>query len=136
MSDKVTGGCHCGAVRYECSAAPLKAGHCQCSNCQKFSGTGHASNVMLLKEAFSSTGDVSLYEYQAESGNTMTRAFCKKCGTPVYGTSSGNEKVVMIRAGGLDDPTLFDPAFVLFTGKGLPWDTVDPEIPSFPGMPG
>ena len=135
MSDKVTGGCQCGAVRYECTEGPIMAGHCQCTNCQKFSGAGHASNMMLSKAAFTVTGDVTCYEYPADSGNTMQRFFCPKCGSPVYGGSSGNPDGVMVRAGGLDDPGIFEAKFCLFTDSAQPWDHIDAAIRSFPGMP-
>jgi len=132
----VSGGCHCGAVRYECTSDPVKAGHCQCKNCQKFTGTGHAVNVLVMASDFTVTGECSTYEYKAESGNTMLRYFCPKCGTPTHGTSSGNDAVVVIRAGSMDDPSKFDAAFVLFVGEGQAWDSVPDDIPHFPGMPG
>ena len=135
MSEKITGGCQCGAVRYECTKGPLAAGHCQCVNCQKFTGAGHASNMMFHKDTFSVTGEMSTYEYKADSGNTMMRYFCSKCGSPVYGTSSGNMAVVMLRAGGLDDPSIFEANFALYSINGQKWDHIDPSIKSFPGMP-
>ena len=135
MSDTITGGCQCGAVRYECTEEPIVAGHCQCTNCQKFSGTGHASNMMLPKAAFSVTGEVSSYEYSADSGNTMYRFFCPNCGSPVYGSSSGNPDGVMVRAGGLDDPAIFEAKFCLFTESAQSWDDMDSSIAAFPGMP-
>ncbi|MBL6932834.1 MAG: GFA family protein [Rhodospirillales bacterium] len=135
MSDAITGGCQCGAVRYECTEEPVFAGHCQCTNCQKFSGTGHASNMLFSKAAFSTTGDTSTYEYQADSGNTLTRHFCPKCGSPVYGTTDANVDAVMIRAGGLDDPSIFEANFALYSESAQAWDTIDPSIKSFPGMP-
>lgn len=135
MSDKISGGCQCGAVRYECSEGPMAAGHCQCTNCQKFSGTGHATNMMLPKDAFTVTGEVTRYEYTADSGNTMTRFFCSKCGSPVYGFGSGNPAGVMIRVGGLDDPSIFEAGFSFFTDSAQDWDHIDPSIKSFPGMP-
>lgn len=135
MDVKISGGCQCGAVRYECGEGPIAAGHCQCTNCQKFTGTGHASNMMLPKDAFSVSGQVTRYEYTADSGNTMTRFFCTTCGSPVYGTGSGNPAAVMIRAGGLDDASIFEANFALFSDSALSWDHIDPSIKSFPGMP-
>ncbi|MBT4933091.1 MAG: GFA family protein [Rhodospirillaceae bacterium] len=135
MAEKITGGCQCGAVRYECNAEPMFAGHCQCTNCQKFSGTGHATNMMLPKDAFTVTGEVTCYEYTADSGNTMTRFFCSKCGSPVYGASSGNPAGVMVRVGGLDDPAIFEANFSLYAESAQSWDDIDPSIKTFPGMP-
>jgi hypothetical protein len=135
MSETITGGCQCGAVRYECTEAPIVAGYCQCTNCQKFTGTGHATNMMLSKAAFTVSGEVSTYEYDADSGNNMHRVFCPKCGSPVYGGSSGNPNGVMIRVGGLDDPSIFEAKFSVYKDSALDWDLIDDAVPSFPGMP-
>lgn len=40
MPNTITGGCACGAIRYECTAEPVAAMHCQCRDCQHSSGTG------------------------------------------------------------------------------------------------
>ena len=43
MSKAFTGGCACGAIRYEIPAEPLVMSDCQCRDCQRKSGTGHGS---------------------------------------------------------------------------------------------
>jgi hypothetical protein len=43
MNDEVkhyTGGCLCGALRYEAVGEPLGSGHCYCGDCRKASGSG------------------------------------------------------------------------------------------------
>ena len=128
------GGCHCGNVRYTISTDPLWAGHCQCTNCQKFSGTGHASNLLVPAEAFSVSGGMSTYEYDADSGNRMVRYSCSNCASPIYGTTSGNLAVVVVRAGSLDDRTVFDPKAIVYTDSALAWDKQDGDLPGFPKM--
>jgi len=135
MSTSITGGCQCGAVRFESTAEPLFGGHCQCTNCQKFSGTGHASNLMVPKDAFAVTGEVTFYEYDADSGNHMTRAFCPTCDSPVYGFGSGNPAGIMLRAGTLDDTSHFKPQVLLFTASAAEWDHVQGGLAEFSGMP-
>jgi len=135
MSDPITGGCHCGAVRYTLNSEPLWGGHCQCTNCQKFGSAGHISNLVAPKAAFDVSGEMSAYEYDADSGNRMTRYICKVCGTPIYGVGSGNPDGVVIRAGSLDDSSVFDAKAVIYTDSANDWDTVDAGLPTFPGMP-
>jgi hypothetical protein len=43
MVQAYTGGCACGAIRFEIIAEPLFQNHCQCLDCQRTSGTGHGS---------------------------------------------------------------------------------------------
>lgn len=135
MTNTITGGCQCGAVRYESTGEPIVGAHCHCSNCQKFSGAGHASNMIVPADGFSTTGDMSSYEYKAESGNDMVRYFCSKCGSPIYGTGSSNPKVVVLRAGGFDDPSVFQAKVSLFTPQAAPWDHIDDNAARFDGMP-
>ena len=40
MSDAYTGGCACGAIRYEIADEPIAMLDCQCLDCQQMSGTG------------------------------------------------------------------------------------------------
>jgi hypothetical protein len=38
MSQAYTGGCACGAIRYEISVEPIFQAECQCRDCQRMSG--------------------------------------------------------------------------------------------------
>ena len=135
MSDPITGGCHCGAVRYTLSSPPMWGGHCQCTNCQKFSSAGHLSNMVAAKADFDVSGDMTEYSYKADSGNDMSRYSCPVCATQIYGKSSGNPDGIVLRVGSLDDPTHFDPKAVIYTESSVAWDTVDTSLPTFPKMP-
>ena len=135
MSEPITGGCHCGAVRFSLNAEPFWGGHCQCTNCQKFSSAGHTSNVVAAKADFEVSGELSEYSYDADSGNRMTRYVCAVCSTPVYGVGSGNPDGVVIRVGGFDDASRFDAKAVIYTDSCAAWDVVDPDLPTFPKMP-
>lgn len=129
------GGCHCGAVRYEATAEPLMTGHCQCRCCQQLSGAGHASHIALPKAAVAITGEVKTYRWQADSGNSVTSAFCPNCGSPVYGLSSGFPDMLTIRAASLDDPSLFRPQMVVFSKSAQPWDQIGGDLSTFATMP-
>jgi len=135
MSDSITGGCHCGAVRYTLGTPPMWAGHCQCTNCQKFSSAGHISNMVVAKDAFEVSGELQAYSYDADSGNHMTRYVCPVCATPIYGESSANPTAVVLRAGSLDDASVFDAKAVIYTDSAVSWDAVDTGLPTFPKMP-
>jgi hypothetical protein len=43
--------------------------------------------------------------------------------------------MIFLRASSLDDVDVFKPQFVVYTASGAAWDTVDPNLPTFPGMP-
>ena len=135
MTGNLTGGCYCGAVRYDCAAEPVVMGHCQCTQCQKFSSTGHSSHIGVPKAAVTLTGATKHYDAKADSGNTVSRHFCPTCGCQVYSTNSGFPDMLFLRAPSLDDPSLFQPQLLVFTASAQRWDLIDPALPSFEGMP-
>ncbi len=126
-----TGSCACASVRYEFSAEPLFSGHCQCRDCQKLTGSGHAPLMMIPQVSFRVTGKPRFYERKADSGNTVQSAFCQECGSPLYGLSSGFPDAVLVLAGSLDDPGRFVPRMVIYAESGHRWDYMDPSLPQF-----
>lgn len=131
----LTGGCLCGAVRYVCEAEPMFAGHCQCRDCRRETGSGHSSHFAVPEESLTLTGTLQLYESPTDSGSVSTRGFCPVCGSPILYRSKGMPGFVLITAGSLDDPARFEPTFVVFAAGAATWDTIDPALERFEGMP-
>ena len=52
-----TGGCTCGAVRYRIEAEPVRSFQCQCRDCQRDTGSGHASVMVFPRAAMQVTGE-------------------------------------------------------------------------------
>lgn len=131
----LAGGCACGRVRYASTVDPLTALYCQCRDCQRDSGTGHSCHVMLPKSSLSLTGNLKLYESEADSGNPVYRGFCPECSSSItYGTAAFPD-AVFVTAGSLDDPTWFKPVMVVYVSSAQPWDHVDPSLRRFLEMP-
>jgi hypothetical protein len=130
-----TGGCACGAIRYKIAADPVMAFHCQCRDCQKATGSGHASALVFPRPAVEVTGSPKFHETPADSGNIGRRGFCTSCGSLVLGGSSGVPDLLCVFAGSLDDPSRFAPQAVLYHSRAQPWDIVDPALTTFPAMP-
>ena len=136
MSNAFTGGCACGAIRYEISSEPLFSNHCQCRDCQHKSGTGHGSYMTFpAREAVKLTGEAAHWDMAADSGNVKTRAFCPTCGSPVYLLFKAMLGVFAVHAASLDDPAKFKPQAVTYGVRGYTWDLLDPALPKFDKMP-
>jgi hypothetical protein len=135
MSQGFSGGCLCGAVRYQSSASPQVVGHCHCVDCRKSSGTGHCTHVVIPEDAFKVSGEVKFYDRPADSGNIVSRGFCPNCGSPVYSKNSGMPGMVFPRASSLDDPEIATPQMVVYASRAPSWDHVDPALPAFATMP-
>ncbi len=135
MASKHTGGCACKAIRYEINADPAMTGMCQCQDCQRATGTGHATAMMFPEAAMKMTGTPKFHAVKADLGSTVSRGFCANCGSPVMSRTTGMPGVAIIYVGSLDDPSVFQPQMSVYSKRGHAWDKLDPAMPKFPAMP-
>jgi hypothetical protein len=135
MSQTYTGGCACGAVRYEISGEPIFQNHCQCRDCQRKSGTGHGSYLTFARGGVVQHGQARHWDIVADSGHAKTRAFCPTCGSPVYMTFSAMPEIFTVHAASLDDPQRFTPQVLTYASRAYAWDALDPALPAFATMP-
>ena len=136
MSEAYTGGCACGAIRYEIAGDPMVMNDCQCRDCQRKSGTGHGSYLTFpSRKAVTLSGQAKHWDIVGDSGNVKTRAFCPTCGAPVYLTFAAMPDLFTIHAASLDDPARYKPQAVTYRVRGHDWDFLDPAVPQFDKMP-
>ena len=135
MSKPYTGGCACGAVRYEITGEPIVMVDCQCRQCQFESGTGHASHVTFKAAEVKLSGNATTWDMVGDGGTRKRRAFCPTCGSPVYMTFPDVPDIFIVKPASLDDPGSYRPNFVTWTAAGRPWDYLDPALPKFDKMP-
>ena len=124
----LTGRCACGTTKYTLIQEPKFSYLCQCRQCQKATGAGHAALMMVAAEALEVHGRVKAYSQRSDSGNVNSRHFCRVCGTPLVFESSGYPHLRFLTAGSLDDPSRFSPTQVLWHSAGQPWDLLDSSL--------
>lgn len=117
MSETITGGCQCGAVRYELDRAP-EAEFCHCGMCRKATGGAYAALASIPKAEFRWIhGSPAFFA----SSTAAARGFCSACGTPLtfaYNDSKGLDVTI----GSLDDPGVAGPVKLEFAVEHrLPW---------------
>ena len=130
-----TGGCLCGAVRYQCDGEPVMAGHCHCEDCRRSSATGHSSHLAVPEASVRIAGALAAYARPADSGAMITRYFCPTCGAAVSSTNSGMPGLVFLRASSLDDLEIFKPQMHVYVSRAASWDRRDDSLPAFETMP-
>ncbi len=135
MTAPYTGGCACGAIRYEIVSEPLMSVHCQCLDCQRITGTGHASFLAFPAAQARLVGTPKFHGVTADSGNTASRGFCTNCGSFVVAMSTGFPDFFLVSAGSLDDPSRFAPQAVVYASRAQRWDVVDSNLTRFPKLP-
>lgn len=102
MSSK-TGGCLCGAVRYELTETPTEYAACHCGMCRKFTG-GIELGLMVPSGGVTWAKDESLQTFT--SSEWAERGFCNICGSSLFWrlTAPGEmQGLLSLSAGSLDD---------------------------------
>jgi hypothetical protein len=126
-----TGGCVCGAIRYECTAEPIMMGKCHCRDCQRVSGGPFVPFVVVPAKAFRFTrGQLHYHFTDSLKRGKHKRGFCADCGSRLTGAESDRpSSIIGLVAGSLDDPSWFRAQMDIFTEDAQPWDLIDPTLP-------
>ena len=135
MSRPFSGGCACGAIRYECTADPVFSWNCHCRDCQRASGSAFCPVSYVPKATLSSTGAVTYHEVKAESGRAVRRGFCPQCGSPIFILAELVPDLIGVWAASRDEPDQFQPAVNVWTASGQPWDEMHAALPACPKAP-
>ena len=137
MSDfKLTGGCHCGAVRYVLTAPPLLAYACHCTECQSISASAFATSCGVLEDTMHiERGKLERIDWTVESGAHRYGEFCKACGVRVRHGSEPSLGVFSLRGGTLDDPKWATPAAHTWQSSALEWFTPPEDALLYDGQP-
>lgn len=120
MTDR-TGGCLCGAVRYEIKGEPMMTAVCHCTHCQRQSGGVFSTNLGIPESAYVQTGDTKVYEDTGDSSQPVLRYFCPNCGSPILSTIAAMPGMVMVKAGTLDDMSGLTPGVEIYTDHAASW---------------
>jgi hypothetical protein len=121
MKLPLTGGCQCGAVRYEIDAEPLTVIACHCTECQKQSASAFGMTVPVLRAALRIVkGEPKHWSRIAESGNELGAMFCPTCGVRLY-HEPANKALLNVKAGTLDDRSWAQPVGHIWADMAQPW---------------
>ena len=136
MSDALTGGCLCGAVRYRCEGEPDSMGLCQCERCQRQSGSAFLIAMVFAKQnVVIEQGELKTFEARADDGSTLSRHFCPSCGSSMMVTLDRYPEIRSLMGGTVDDKTRIKPAFCLWCSSGQPWLKLPEGIDLYPDYP-
>jgi hypothetical protein len=130
----LSGGCMCGAVRFELTRPPAWMYHCHCSTCRRASGASCATNVVASFDALAITqGAECIDAYESSPGKR--RYFCSRCGSPLYSRGAAAPDVISVRAGTLHDSPGLQPAYHAYAAEAAPWSGFGDGLPRFEGAP-
>jgi len=136
MKLPLTGGCQCGALRYEIRAEPLTVYVCHCTECQRQSGSAFGMSVMVPRPALVYTkGNPRRWKRTADSGRTIESDMCELCGVRPVNHPGANDKVSIVKPGTFDDARWLHPIGHIWTGSAQPWVTIPKDSIIHEGHP-
>lgn len=132
----LSGGCHCGALRYAIEQAPLMVYNCHCTNCQKIGGGAFATSVTVLEAGFAFThGEPRTLEWNADSGSRRFGWFCADCGSRIAHGQHPSIGVLSVRGGTFDDTSWIEPVGDIWIRSAQPWVDLPESRLQFDGQP-
>ncbi len=132
MSMPLTGGCGCGAVRFELTAPPVTAVYCHCTRCQRRTGTAAAATARV------EPGSVRIVQGEDHlrrwsPGEGLMKTFCAECGSAVFAEYRDGRGIAAVRMGAFDEDPGIRPSARQFTAYAAPWEPIpDDGLPRHP----
>ena len=75
----ITGSCLCGSVSYQFHAPEYVFQYCHCSRCRKFTGSAHASNILVAPDQFEwLEGEDMVGRFEHPDARHFATCFCKR----------------------------------------------------------
>lgn len=127
-----SGGCLCQKVQYKILSEPLSQGICYCQQCQKSGGAYGSPLLVLLKSQFEcATENLSSCTTQSDRGSSVTRHFCKACGSHIFSQISDVPDILTVKAVTLEDFKNFVPQYLVWTKSAAPTCPLPNDVPTF-----
>jgi len=120
-NNKISGSCLCGKVSYQFEGPIRIFQYCHCSRCRKFTGSAHASSILIDPSQFEwLRGEEHVGRFELPEAKHYATSFCKHCGSSLpWLTQSG--KAVIVPAGTLDDDPQARPIHNVYYADRAPW---------------
>ncbi|GAA4040182.1 GFA family protein [Parerythrobacter jejuensis] len=128
----LTGGCHCGAIRYEIKGEVINHSLCHCTDCRRATGAPMVGWAMTSDENLTITGEPSIYA-SSEHGR---RYFCVQCGTGLFYSNAENlPGLVDTQTATLDEPEALPAQAHIQTADRIAWMKDVHTLPEFERFP-
>jgi hypothetical protein len=123
-----TGGCFCGAVRYEASGSPRHLCYCHCESCRRAAGSPAVAWGTFDRASFRITRG-TLAEFR--SSKPVLRGFCAGCGSCLTYRHEKRSDDIDVTVATLDQAAQLAPRMHVWVVDKLPWVRIDDGLPQF-----
>ncbi len=125
---RATGGCLCGAVRYQVHGSLRGVVNCHCGQCRRSHGH-HGAYSEAARTDLKLTEDRGLTWYASSAA--ARRGFCAACGSSLFWQRKGTDHT-SIAAGSFDQPNGLTTVGHVFTAERADYYTIDDDLEQWP----
>ena len=126
-----SGTCLCGVFKYTVTGSFGDVRYCHCSKCRRGNGTAFSANARVQKSQWTLEGPKdNVTEFEHTPG--MFKAFCARCGSPLYARSSQAPNDIRVRLGSFDGNLDVNITGHVWTSSKATWYTIEDSIPCYP----
>jgi hypothetical protein len=119
----LTGGCNCGAVRFEISEPLLGAAYCHCTRCQRRTGTAASPSAAVKPGTFRIvSGEDRIRRWNA--GDGTDKVFCGTCGSHLFSQDPTNPEIINVRMGSFDSDPGLRPTGRVHIASAAAWEPI------------
>jgi hypothetical protein len=128
----LTGGCLCGAVRFEITQPLASALYCHCTRCQRRTGTAASASATVVPGSLRILeGEELVQGYRPPDG--FEKVFCSACGGALWSRHRDDPQVIGVRLGAIDGDPGIRPTLRQYTGYAATWEPIpDDGLPRYP----
>ncbi len=129
---RLTGGCNCGAVRFEVTEPLVSARYCHCTRCQRRTGTAASASAAIVPGSFHIVqGEDRLRAWKPADG--AEKWFCGECGSAMFTRDREDPERIAVRMGVFDEDPGVRPSARQFVAYAAPWEPIpDDGLPRYP----
>jgi hypothetical protein len=126
-----SGTCLCGVFKYTVTGSFGDVRYCHCSKCRRGNGTAFSANARVQKSQWTLEGPKDkVTEFEHKPG--MFKAFCSRCGSPLYARSSQDPDDIRVRLGGFKENLDVNITGHVWTSSKATWYTIEDSIACYP----
>lgn len=131
MDTRLTGGCGCGAIRFEVTAPFVSASYCHCTRCQRRTGTAASANARAEPGSVRVVqGEDDLRVWAPEGG--FEKLYCGRCGSALFSRPPGKEEIAGVRLGAVDGDPGVRPQWHQYVAYAASWEEIpDDGLPRY-----
>ena len=129
MPNSTKGSCLCSSVTYRFHGPEFVFQYCHCSRCRKFTGSAHASNIIVAPEQFEwLSGTELIGRFEPPEAKHFATCFCTRCGSSLPWKSQTGSAMI-IPAGTLDEDPGIRPSQSIYWKDRAPWREAVESLP-------